>query len=130
MEYRVLADLVLAVHAGFVAFVVVGLVVILVGGIRRWHWVHNGWFRIAHLLAILAVVAQAWLGVSCPLTILENHLREQAGAATYAGGFVAYWVRRALFYDAEPWVFIVCYTVFGALVVASWFLVRPRQRSR
>ena len=50
--YRIAADLVLAVHTSFVIFVILGLVLILVGGVRSWRWVKNPWFRMGHLLAI------------------------------------------------------------------------------
>lgn len=124
--YRLLADAVLALHAGFVFFVVVGLIVILIGGARGWRWVRNPWFRLGHLGAIGVVVLQAWLGVICPLTTLEMQLRAKAGDAVYSGSFVAHWLKNLLYYDAPAWVFVVCYTVFGLLVLASWILVRPR----
>ena len=124
--YRVLADVVLLVHASFVVFVIVGLVLVLVGGPRGWEWVRNPWFRLAHALAIGIVVAQAWLGVLCPLTLLENALRSRAGEALYGGSFIAYWVRAALYYDAPVWVFVSAYTLFGLAVVASWVAIRPR----
>jgi len=48
----VLANLVLALHVAFVLFVVTGLVVVGVGRICKWSFVHNLWFRAAHLAAI------------------------------------------------------------------------------
>jgi hypothetical protein len=33
-----------------------------------------------------------------------------------------------LFYDAPPWVFVLAYSLFGALVVAAWWYVPPRRR--
>jgi hypothetical protein len=124
--YRLLADFVLITHVGFVAFIIFGLILIWVGGFAGWSWVRNPWFRAAHLAGIGLVVAQAWLGVVCPLTTLEMYLRDQAGDATYSGTFVAHWLRRLLFYHAEPWVFVLCYTVFGLAVVGSWLKFRPR----
>lgn len=124
--YRTLADLVLISHVAFVVFVVVGLIVILCGGFAGWGWVLNPWFRGAHLAAIGLVVVQAWLGVICPLTILEMSLRDKAGDATYGGSFVSYWLQRLLFYNAPPWVFVVCYTLFGFAVIGSWLKFRPR----
>jgi hypothetical protein len=53
-------------------------------------------------------------------------LRRRAGDATYPGDFIAYWLETILYYQAPAWVFMVCYTAFGALVLASWFWVRPR----
>ena len=129
-QYRIAADLVLAVHAAFVLFVTLGLILVVVGGLRGWRWVRNPWFRLAHLLAIVVVVAQAWLGMLCPLTTLETTLRTRAGDAVYGGSFIAYWLETFLYYQAPPWVFAACYTVFGLLVVASWVVVRPRPMFR
>ncbi len=124
--YRLAADLLLILHVAFVAFVVVGLVLILAGGVRGWAWVRNPWFRVVHLAAIGFVVLQAWLGRVCPLTTWEMALRAQAGDATYAGSFIAFWLGEVLYYDAPMWVFGLVYTVFGALVVVGWFRVPPR----
>ena len=124
--YLLVADLVLSIHLLFVGFVVFGLIVIFIGGGLSWNWVRNPAFRITHLLGIGLVVLQSWLEVICPLTILENALREIAGAKTYGGTFISYWLRKLLYYDAPNWVFIVCYTILGILVVLSWFIVRPR----
>ena len=49
--YRVAADVVLAIHAGFVLFVVAGLTLVLIGGARGWSWVRNPRFRLGHLIA-------------------------------------------------------------------------------
>ena len=124
--YAVAADLVLAMHVGFVVFVVVGLVLILVGKVFRWHWVRNPYFRVAHIVAIGVVVLQSWFGVICPLTTLEMSLRRLAGDATYSGAFIAHWLESILYYQAPAWVFAVCYTLFGLLVAGSWYWVRPR----
>jgi len=124
--YRSLADLVLITHVAFVAFVVIGLLAIVVGGFAGWRWIRNPWFRVAHLAGIGLVVAQAWLGVVCPLTTLEMALREKAGDATYSGTFVAHWLQKLLYYEAPPWVFVLGYTVFGLAVFGSWFKFRPR----
>src|SRR6267142_5094643 len=124
--YRTLADLVLITHVSFVVFVVVGLLAILCGGLAGWQWIRNPWFRAVHLAGIGLVVVQAWLGVICPLTTLEMSLREKAGDATYGGTFIAHWLQKQLYYEAPSWVFIVCYTLFGLAVVASWLKFRPR----
>ena len=89
--YLLGADLLLLTHVLFVAFVVFGLVLILVGKPMKWGWVRNPWFRFAHLAAIGVVTLQAWLGVVCPLTTWEMALRRRAGDATYTGEFIAHW---------------------------------------
>lgn len=128
--YLFAADALLFLHVLFVAFVVLGLVVILIGKFRAWSWVRNAWFRLAHLVAIGIVVLQSWFGIICPLTIWEMALRQRAGDAVYSGTFISHWLESILYYQAPAWVFAVCYTVFGALVLVSWFWVRPRPLRR
>ena len=56
MPYGILADVVLSIHFGIVAFVVGGLVLVVVGNLRGWQFVNAWWFRLAHLAAI----ASSW----------------------------------------------------------------------
>jgi hypothetical protein len=124
--YLIAADAILLLHVLFVVFIVLGLLLIFAGNALSWQWVRNPWFRLLHLIAIAVVVIQSWLLVICPLTIFEMALRERAGDAAYAGTFISHWLETLLYYRAPPWVFIVCYTLFGGIVIFSWFYVRPR----
>lgn len=125
VPYQLLADAVLTVHLGIVAFVVGGLVLVIVGNLAGWRWVNALRFRLLHLAAIAFVVAEAWLGATCPLTTLEMWLRAQARATTYAGSFIEHWIQRVLYYDAPSWVFALAYSLFGLLVVAAWVRFPP-----
>ena len=122
--HGLLADTILVVHFLFVVFVVFGFMLILLGLMARWSWIHNRKFRITHLTAIGVVVLQAWFGQLCPLTIWENELRRLAGQSGYEETFVEHWLHKVLFFQAEPWVFTMIYTGFGLLVVLVWFLGR------
>ncbi len=122
--YSFLADAILVIHFAFVVFVEFGFMLIVLGLLARWSWVHNRKFRITHLGAILVVVLQAWLGQLCPLTTWENELRRLAGQSGYEESFVEHWLHEVLFYRAEPWIFTAAYTCFGVLVVLVWFLGR------
>jgi hypothetical protein len=123
--YSLLADIILVGHVLFAAFVVLSLILIFVGKFLSWQWVRNPWFRVAHLASIGVVVLQSWFGAVCPLTIWEMELRSKAGESVYEGSFISYWLTELLYYQAPPWVFILCYTLFGVLVLSSWFVVRP-----
>lgn len=125
-RYAVAADAVLVVHALFVVFVILGLLLVIAGAWRGWSWVRNPWFRLAHLAAIGVVMLQSWAGAVCPLTTWENALRARAGEAGYGGSFIAHWLERLLYYQAPPWVFALCYTAFAALVLLCWLRVPPR----
>lgn len=127
-NYQLLADIVLLLHFSIVLFVVGGLVVVVIGNFVAWHWVNHYWFRLLHLAAIAVVIAESWLGITCPLTTLEWWLREQAGIRLDSASFIEYWVQRLLFYDVPSWVFTGVYTLFGLLVVATWWLFPPKSR--
>jgi len=122
------ADLILIIHVAFVFVVICGLVAIYLGYFLKWDWIRNFWLRILHLVAIAIVVLQSWLGMICPLTSWEMSLREAAGGATYSGSFIQHWLQDILYYTAPEWVFILCYTVFGCLVLASWFIIPPLKK--
>jgi len=89
MIYRLLADLVLILHAAFAAFVVFGALFVLKW--RRVVWLHA--------LALAWGVFVELAGVVCPLTPLEVHLRRLGGEAGYEGGFIDHYVS-ALLYPA------------------------------
>ncbi len=78
MLYLLLADLVMAAHFGFVVFVLFGgLLVLRYPGLLPLHLVALSW----------GVVVQ-WANWICPLTPLENLLRQRGGEAGYGGGFI------------------------------------------
>jgi hypothetical protein len=82
MFFRALADLVVLTHLAFIVFVVVGGLLAL-----RWRWVP--WVQMPSALWGAVIEIRGWI---CPLTPLENGLRQRAGDAGYAGGFVEHYV--------------------------------------
>jgi hypothetical protein len=126
--YRILADAVVVVHFAYVAFVLFGQLAILIGILAKWEWVRKIWFRGIHLVAIVVVVLEAWWGVTCPLTTWEQDLRAKAGQEAYTGDFIATCAHDLLFMEAEPWVFTLCYSIFGALVLLTFFIAPPRRK--
>ncbi len=124
--YRFLADAVVAVHFAYVAFVVVGMLLILVGLGLGWRFVRNFWFRSVHFLTIAVVAAESLGGIVCPLTIWEARLREAAGESVVSGSFLGRWAHRLLFYTGPEWVFTTAYCLFGLLVVLTLLLAPPR----
>ena len=78
MPYHAFADLVVIVHLLFVLFVVFGGLLVF--------W--KPWLAWAHLPAALYGLLIEWIGWVCPLTPLENDLRQKAGETAYQGGFI------------------------------------------
>ena len=116
-----LADLVFLLHALVVLFNVGGLLLIVIGGPLGWAWVRHRGFRVAHVGLMGFVTAEAILGMTCPLTLLEDWLR---GAATEQS-FVQRWVSALIYWNAPLWVFALLYSGFLAAVIAAWFVWPP-----
>ncbi len=112
-----LADALLALHAGVVVFVVGLLPLVLVGRARGWRWVRHRGLRLAHLGLMGFIAAQTWLGQLCPLTVWEQDLRRLACQSAYGESFIEHWLSRLLYWDLPWWVFVAAYTGFAWLVV-------------
>jgi hypothetical protein len=84
---RFLADVTVVLHLCFVLFVVLGGLIVVRW--RRVAWVH-----------LPAVAWAAWIEFAdwvCPLTPLENWLREQSGGATYTSSFIEHYLLPMLY---------------------------------
>ena len=78
MLISVAADLLVALHFAFILFVMFGGLLVL-----RWRWIV--WL---HLPAVIWGALIEFRSGVCPLTPLENHLRELAGEAGYTHSFI------------------------------------------
>ena len=82
MAYKLAADLVVMIHLGFIGFVLLGGLLAL-----KWRWV-----LLVHLPAVLWGVLLEFRGWICPLTPLEQQLRQSAGMSGYTGGFIDHYI--------------------------------------
>jgi hypothetical protein len=87
MLYGILADLVLVVHLGFVAFALLGALLVL-----RWRWL--AW---VHVPAIAWGALVEFTGWICPLTPLENWLRNAGGRPAYPSSFLEHHIFPVLY---------------------------------
>jgi len=106
MFWKILGDLILAVHATWVLAVLF---------LPFWVWrrprgraIHMGMMGLTLLFAV-------FLG-GCPLTFLENRLWEKAGEAVYPGSFLSHYLWELVYYDvSQIWI-----TLAAALWFAFW----------
>ncbi len=75
------------VHAAYVVFVVLG-------GLLVARWPRVAW---VHLPAAAWGVLIEFAGWICPLTPLENYLRERGGSSTYHGDFIEHYILPMLY---------------------------------
>lgn len=115
------ADIVLLAHFVFVLFVVVSLPIIWVGIALKWTFIRNPTFRLAHLGAILFVVGESLIGITCPLTLWEHELRGIASEQS----FIQHWLHRILFYDFPEYILTTIYILFALLVLITHKVAPP-----
>jgi Protein of Unknown function (DUF2784) len=130
--YGFLADAMVAAHVGYVAFVVLGQVAIVIGAGLKREWARNPWFRGLHLLAIGIVVLEEFMGWRCPLTVWEEQLRVLGGQAVEGGTFMGRFLHDLLFID-DVWptkAIQVLHVAFGALVFQALVMCPPRLSRR
>ena len=82
MLFRAAADLVVALHALFVVFV-------LLGGLLVVRWPRLVWVHVPAAAWGVFIEFRGWI---CPLTPLENYLRQRGGSSAYQGEFIEHYL--------------------------------------
>lgn len=130
--YGFLAEFIVAVHLVYIAFVLVGLLLIVAGTLLRWNWIRNPWFRYIHLTMILIVAVEAAVKFECPLTTWENQLRVAAGEhPDMERSFTSRLMGMVLHpeWASEEKLYIGSMVIAG-LVLGSFLFAPPRTRRR
>jgi hypothetical protein len=104
VTYRILADAVLLLHFAFIAFA-------LLGGLLVVRWPRLAW---VHLPAAAWAAGIAFFGGTCPLTPLENRLRVAGGETGYEGGFIEHQLEALIYPD---WLTREIQVALGAVVL-------------
>ncbi len=120
-----MADTILVIHFLYALFIIAGFVFIWTGFLAGWDSIRNPVFRYLHLSAMGIVVVESVFGIVCPLTWLENTIRNTSGPL-YEEGFIPYWIHTLLFYDLPPRVFLIIYIAFFVLMIVSFIVIPPR----
>jgi len=121
MLFLILADMVVITHFLFALFVIFGGFLVLYN--RRWGWVH-----VPAALWGAFVEFMDWL---CPLTPLENWLRNQGGGTVYHSDFVEHYIASILY---PPFLTEQIQIILGFFVVAvniciyGWIIRRNKRK--
>ena len=120
--FRATADLVVAVHAAFVVFVVLG-------GLLVTRWPRLAWVHVPAAAWGVFIEFRGWI---CPLTPLENYLRQRGGSSAYQGEFIEHYIL-PLLYPANLTARVQIWLGSLALavnVLLYWNVVRMALRKR
>lgn len=72
------------------------------------------------------VTLEALLGITCPLTLIENNLRQ----IEYQQSFVSYWVSHLIYWDLPTYFFVTLYSVCFIWLLVFWKVHPPYYRNR
>ena len=121
MLWRILADALLVLHMAFIAFVVLGGLLVL-------RWPRLAWLHVPIALWGAAIEFGSWI---CPLTPLEKRLRQLGGEAGYDGGFIDHYLMSAIYPQGlTRWHQLVAGLLVVAINAAVYVLLWRRRRQR
>ena len=117
-----IADIVLIFHFCIVIFITFGFFLIPIGYKFGWVWVTNLKLRILHCVMMMFVTLETLLGITCPLTSIENNLR----GVYESTSFVSYWIKKIIYWESSTQFFIILYVVFLVWTFLMWKFFPPR----
>ena len=116
-----IADIVLMFHFTIVIFITFGFFLIPIGYKFNWDWVKNLKLRICHCGMMLCITLEALLGITCPLTSIENNLR----GIDKTTSFISYWINQIIYWDLPSQFFIILYCAVLIWTFLLWKLFPP-----
>lgn len=123
MLHAILADTVLITHLAFILWVALGGIAVI--------W--RPWLALVHLPAVFWGAYVELSGRICPLTPLEQQLRQAAGQQGYSGGFIDHYLIAVIYPTGLTRTHQIA---IGAAVVGCnvalyvWVLYQRRRRAR
>ena len=121
-----IADVLLLIHFGLAAFITTGFFIIPLGYKFGWNWIKKRNLRLLHLFLMGVITTETIVGLTCPLTVLENIFRD----FDYSMPFMSYWVAEILYWDLPSQVFVLLYSFCLGWVLILWKLCPPIEKVR
>ena len=117
------ADIILFFHFCVVVFVTSGFFLVPIGYTFHWDWIANRKLRIFHIGVMAFVSLETLLGITCPLTSIENSLRD----VHQSNSFIGYWIQQIVYWDLPTKFFIILYLCLLGWTFLMWKLFPPRK---
>ena len=111
-----IADIVLFFHFFIAVFITFGFVLIPIGYNFNWIWIKNKKLRLLHFGMMIFVTFETILGLSCPLTVLENNLR----GINENQLFLSRWITEVIYWDFPSEFFLILYCLCLGWTFLIW----------
>lgn len=113
--YALLASLTMAAHFLFLGY-------LTLGGFLTWRWPRTLW---AHLAVIGWGVVSITVGMTCPLTVIQDWARRKIGEPALPGGFIDHYLTGVLYPRRDE---TLVQALVACCVAASWIGLYARHR--
>ena len=116
-----IADIILMFHFAIIFFITFGFFLIPIGYSFDWIWIKNSKLRICHCGMMIFVTLETILGITCPLTLIENSLR----GINDSTSFISYWISQIIYWNFPTQFFIILYCICLVWTFLMWKIFPP-----
>ena len=123
---EITADLVLIIHFIIVVFISSLFLLIPMGYQFYWKWVKKLKLRLIHLGLMTLITFETIIGITCPLTIIENNLR----GIYISNSFFSSLVSKIIFWELPRLFFLILYILCLFWTIFIWFRFPPEKKKK
>ena len=117
----IFSEIVLLFHFCIFLFIILSFILIPLGYYQKWEWVKNKYYRLIHLVLMGIVFIETILGFMCPLTILENFLRNDIEI----NNKITKIIHQIMYWGLPTYQFIILYLLSLLYLIFLWFFFKP-----
>ena len=115
------SEIVLLFHFCIFLFIMLSFFLIPFGYYQKWEWVKNRYYRLIHLILMGIIFIETILGFMCPLTILENFLRNNI----QINNKITQIIHQIMYWNLPTYQFIILYLLSLLYLIFLWFFFKP-----
>ena len=115
------SEIVLLFHFCIFLFILLSFFLIPFGYYQKWKWVKNKYYRLIHLVLMGIIFIETILGFMCPLTILENFLRNDIEVDNNLTQII----HQIMYWNLPNYQFIILYILSFSYLIFLWFFFKP-----
>ena len=115
------SEIVLLFHFCIFLFIILSFFLIPFGYYQKWEWVKNKYYRLIHIVLMGIIFIETILGFMCPLTVLENFLRNNIEI----NNKITQIIHQIMYWDLPSYQFIILYLLCLLYLIFLWFFFKP-----
>ena len=115
------SEIVLLFHFCIFLFMIISFFLIPLVYYQKWKWVKNKYYRLIHLILMGIIFIETILGFMCPLTVLENFLRNNIEI----NNKITQIIHQVMYWNLPTYQFTILYLLSLLYLIFLWFFFKP-----